>query len=151
MLVLTIAAMGRDLARAGGNVAALQFPVASLVSIALAGALFAAAIANIRRPEAHKRLMLVVMVVLLQAAVARLVVMPLVKGPPTLEVVIPTALVTDVLLLVAVMRDAIAMRRVHVAYLVAVPLTLAAQLLAVPFAASAAGMRFGAALVGMMG
>ncbi len=44
--------------------------VVSLITIALLSGLFAAAIANVSRPEVHKRLMVLVMVVLLQAAVA---------------------------------------------------------------------------------
>jgi hypothetical protein len=151
MFALTVVAMNQGLARAGGNVEALRFPVASLVSVALAGGLFAAAILNIRRPETHKRLMLLVMVVLVQAAVARLVVLPLMQGPPTLAVVIPTALATDLLLLAAVVHDLIVERRVHTAYLVGVPITLAAQLLAVPFASSIAGIGLGKALIGLTG
>jgi hypothetical protein len=151
MFALTLHGMGRDFTRAGGHAEALQFPVASLVSIPLAGALFAFAIGNIRRPEVHKRLMLMLMVVLVQAAVARLVVLPLVTGPPTPAVIIPTALVTDLLLLAALLRDWIVDRRVHVAYLVGAPLTVAAQLLAVPFGGSAAGIATGLALMGLMG
>lgn len=151
MFALTIVAMNQGLARAGGNVEALRFPVASLVSIALAGALFATAILNIRRPEIHKRLMLMVMVVLVQAAVARLVVLPLMQGPPTLAVVIPTALATDVLLLAAILHDVVVERRVHPVYLVGAPITLAAQLLAVPFAGSSAGIGLGKALIGLAG
>lgn len=151
MFALTLHGMGRDFSLAGNHVEALQLPVASLVSILLAGVLFAFAIANIRRPEAHKRLMLMLMVVLVQAAVARLVVLPLMKGPPTPAAIIPTALVTDLLLLAALLRDWIVDRRVHVAYLVGAPLTVAAQLLAAPFGGSTAGIAIGSALMGLMG
>lgn len=89
--------------------------------------------------------------VLVQAAVARLIVLPLMQGPPTLAVVVPTALATDILLLAAVLHDVVVERRVHTAYLVGAPITLAAQLLAVPFAGSSTGIGLGKALVGLTG
>lgn len=86
--------------------AALPIAVVSFVTIALASALFASAIANVGRPEVHKRLMVLVMVVLLQAAVARLVVQPLSPpGPPSVQTTVVSGVVTDLFIIVAMAHD----------------------------------------------
>ncbi|MEJ1964610.1 MAG: hypothetical protein WDO56_24900 [Gammaproteobacteria bacterium] len=139
----------------GAGEAVRQITVATFVSIGLMAGLFAAAIATVRRPETHKRLMVLVMVVLVQAAVARL---PLLfvsagpGGPPSLSATLYIGLVTDILILAAMAYDWRTRGRPHGAYVWGGLLILTVQVLVVPlFGSSAAGMSFAKALEGIMG
>jgi hypothetical protein len=135
--------------------AALVLPIlsVSLVTIALASALFAAAIANVHRPEVHKRLMLLVMVVLVQAAVARLVVLPFAPpGPPSLQTTVLTGLATDFVVVVALLHDWRTRGRPHHVYVWGGMLLLAIQVLGAPlFARSEAAVVTARALLAFLG
>lgn len=137
----------------GAGDAALPISVASFITIALMSGLFAAAIANVHRTETHKRLMVLVMVVLLQAAVARLVVLPLLPpGPPSLEATVLTAIVTDLFVVAAIIHDWRTLGRPHNVYIRGGLLLLAVQLVITPlFARSAAAMAFARSMRGLMG
>ena len=69
----------------------------------------ALAIAMVRRPEIHKRLMLLASISLLDAAVARwfltFLAPPGPPGPPPVPVTIPPAFVAYLLLVVAIVHD----------------------------------------------
>jgi integral membrane sensor domain MASE1 len=58
--------------RVGAGDAERRFSVVTFVSLALLAGLFALAVARVRRPDVHKRLMVLVMVVLVQPATARI-------------------------------------------------------------------------------
>lgn len=152
-LALTFRSIHVALARSGGQEASLQMPTATLISIALATAFFAAAIACTGRPATHKRLMVLLMAVLLQAAVARLVVLPLLGGggPPQVWTTLPTGLVTDVLIVAAIAWDWRLRGRPHRAYVIGGLAILAVQLLTAPVAASRAGIAVTAAFGRLMG
>ena len=141
--------------RLGIGAAGRQFSVTTFVSLALLAGLFAAAIANVRRPEIHKRLMLLVMVVVVQAGVSRLFAMlfatPGTIGPPPLTATIPTGLTTDILILVAVVHDWRTRGRPHAVYVYGGSIVLAVQLLLVPIGRSATWMSFANALQHLMG
>ena len=110
--------------------------VVSLITLALVGGLFAAAIANVSRPEVHKRLMVLVMVVLLQAAVARLVVLPLSPpGPPSLQTTIVTGIASDLLVVAAMVHDWRTRGRPHSVYVWGGLLLLVVQVLLGPLIA----------------
>ena len=110
--------------------------VVSFITIALVSGLFAAAIANVSRSEVHKRLMVLVIVVLLQAAVARSVVQPLSPpGPPSLQTTVMTGIVTDLLVVVAMVYDWRARGRVHGVYVWGGVLLLAVQVVLGPLVA----------------
>jgi hypothetical protein len=120
--------------------AALPINVVSLITIVLASALFAGAIANVSRPDVHKRLMVLVMVVLLQAAVARLVVLPLSPpGPPSLQTTVVTGVVTDVLVVAAMIYDGYTRGRPHNVYVWGGALLLFVQVLLGPALANSPG------------
>ncbi|HEU4604477.1 MAG TPA: hypothetical protein VFS24_21060 [Steroidobacteraceae bacterium] len=117
-LVLLIHSMrGAEALGVAVAAAALPITMVSFITIALASALFAAAIANVRRPAVHKRLMLLVMVVLVQAAIARLIVLPLSPtGPPSIQTTIATGVVADLLVAVAMFHDWRTLGRPHDVY-----------------------------------
>jgi hypothetical protein len=127
----------------------LIVPVTALGAFAI---LFAAAIANIKRPEWHKRLMLVATVSLLQAAVARVIFVIVTGGgpgarpglapPPPMPVTLVGGLITDLLILAGVVYDWRTRGRVHPAYLVGGAVVVGLQLLRLPLAPSHAWLAF---------
>ena len=137
----------------GMGEASLPISIASFITLALMCGLFAAAIANVQRPETHKRLMVLVMVVVLQAAVARLVVLPLFPpGPPSLAATIMTAIVTDTFVVAAILHDWRTLGRPHNVYIWGGLLLLTVQLVITPlFARSAAALAFARSMRGLMG
>jgi hypothetical protein len=122
----------------GASVAdsARPITIVSFITLALVSGLFAAAIANISRPDVHKRLMVLVMVVLLQAAVARLVVLPLSPpGPPSLQTTMVTGIVADLLVVAAMVHDWRTRGRPHSVYVWGLLLLLSVQVLLGPLIA----------------
>ena len=129
---------------AGFGDAALAFSAVSLTGIVLFAVLFGIAIANVKKPEIHKRLILVATVSILQAAVGRWFLLflapPLPPGgqaspPPVIVSVIP-ALVADLLIVAAMIHDARTRGSVHRVYWIAGGALLAVQLLRVPLSTS---------------
>lgn len=132
--------------RASDLDAARAFMIVPVSGIVLFAGLVAAAIANIERPEWHKRLMLVATISILQAAMARVFFLAttgggpglrpgLGKSPPVATTVGP-GLVVDLLILAAVAFDWRTRGRPHPAYLWAGGAVLAVQLLRAPLSAS---------------
>jgi len=102
----------RDLA-AGGDAFVLGQFVNILIEMLLFGALIAAAIVLRRDGETHKRLMLLATISALAPAWLRLRhLLPMVPNP-----FVTFSLIADSLLLIAVARDWIVLRRIHPAYL----------------------------------
>jgi hypothetical protein len=137
----------------GGGEMVRPIVLVSFISIALAIGLFAASIATVRQPETHKRLMVLVMVVLIQAAVARLVVAPFSPpGPPSLQSTMATALASDAFVVAAMLYDWRTRGRPHNVYIWGGLLLLVTQLLIAPlFASSTAGAAFARSIEGIMG
>lgn len=127
---------------AGFGDAARAFSIVSITAITLFAVLFAAAIANVRKPEVHKRLMLVATVSLLQAAVGRWFLLFLAPprpagmtgpmSPPPVFVTVMPGLVVDLLIVIAMIHDRRTTGRVHRVYWIAGACVLAVQLLRVP-------------------
>ena len=102
----------------------------------------AVAVFNVRRPDVHKRLLLVATVSTLQAAVGRWFVLLLAPrvapagggppAPPPLEVTIAPGLVVDLLIVAAMVHDRRTRGSVHPAYWVGGGAVLASQLLRIP-------------------
>jgi hypothetical protein len=95
------------------------------------------AIANVRRPEWHKRLMMVATVSLLEAAIARWFLTFLAPpdappGPPPVSVALLPALLGDLLIVTAIVFDWRSRGRPHPAYLTAGGALLAVQVLREP-------------------
>lgn len=116
------------------------FAIVPLSSILFFAVVVAFAIGNVRRPEWHKRLMLVATISILDAAVARwflvLLSPPGAVGPPSVGVDVPPALLTCVLLIVAIVRDWRVGGRPHPAYLVGLGALVAMKLIQIPLSAT---------------
>lgn len=102
----------RDLAAGGGDFALGQF-VNILIEMLLFGALVAAAVAMRRDGESHKRLLLLATISALAPAWLRF--RHLFPGVP--HPFVTFSIVADTLLLVAIVRDGLVLRRVHPVYL----------------------------------
>ena len=135
-LAVAIAGLERRLALGYGD-AARAFAIVPVTSAFLFGGLVAAAMANWRRPEWHKRLMLVATASLLQPAIARFFFMA--RGaveasarqsgpPPAVEFTMMPALIADLLIVAAIAYDWKARGRPHPAYLWGFGAVLAVQL-----------------------
>ena len=98
--------------------------------------------ANVRRPETHKRLMLLAGISLLDAAVARwfltFLAPPGPPGPPPVFVTIPPALVAYLLLVVAIVHDWRTRGRPHPVYVYGGIALLAVKLLNWPISTTSA-------------
>ncbi len=109
---------------------------------ALFGVFVVAAIAYVRRPEIHKRLMLLATITILPPAIARLFyavnvgmsagLRPGIAGPRTVESVLMTGLLADLLIVVAMAYDWRTRGRIHPAYLIGGGAIVAVQFLRAP-------------------
>lgn len=103
----------------------------------------AVAIANVGRPDVHKRLMLVATVSLLPPAIARLIALgagiPVAPGhPPPLVFSLLPSFVSDLPLIAAMIWDRRRNGRFHRTYLIAVACLVALQIIRVPLGATKA-------------
>ncbi|MBM4218571.1 MAG: hypothetical protein FJ171_02830 [Gammaproteobacteria bacterium] len=99
------------------------FLIVPVITILFFAAVMAVAIANRRRPEVHKRLIVLASVAILMAAVARLLRLALTKagpltGPPPIEFSALPSLATDLLIVAAIIHDWRTRGRPHPVYLV---------------------------------
>lgn len=124
--------------------AARHFSIVSLSALVMFAVFITLAIANVRRTDLHRRLMLLAMVPLMHAAMARLFMTAFApadaKGPPPVFVSVPPGLFVDLLIVAAIVFDWRTRGRPHPVYLAGGSILVAVQLLAVPIAASAGWM-----------
>jgi hypothetical protein len=155
MLVLGFATAIQSLAAAMGTPneeTVRRISVLSFTGIILFAVIVAVAIANVRRPETHKRLMLLATISILQAAIARLLftvafgfspgarpglasaeAFGLAPGAaPPVFAMIPGALVSDVLIVAMIVFDIRSRGRIHPATAIGGAVILAVQLLRGP-------------------
>jgi hypothetical protein len=113
------------------------FLIVPLTIIATFAVLFTLAIANIRRPEIHKRLMLLATISILNAPVARPLlswVWPL-SGPtdvPSVWINVPACWLSYLLIVAAMVYDWRTRGRVHTVYLIALPVLLLLAYIVIP-------------------
>jgi len=121
--------------------AARRFSAIALCSLPLLIGLFAAAIANVRRPELHKRFMYLLMTGLMIPALARICLVLIqpagATGPPPLFVLIPPTILSALLIVVAVVYERRRCGRVHPVYAYGGPTLVLATLAIVPFSGTA--------------
>jgi hypothetical protein len=121
-----------------------RFSIVALSALVVFAILFTLAIVNVRRPEIHKRLMLLAMIPLMQAATARvflaLFAPPGAAGPPPVFVAVPPGLCVDLLIVAAITYDWRTRGRPYRVYLIAGPVILAVQILCVPLSSTATWM-----------
>jgi hypothetical protein len=124
---------------AGQSDAAIAFSIVPLSGILFFAVVFVLAIAANRRPEVHKRLMLLADISILDAAVARwFPIPPGPVGPPPVTVSIPPALVAYLLLVVAIVFDWRTRGRPHPVYVYGGLALVAVKLLNWPISETAA-------------
>ncbi len=120
--------------------AARRFAAVTLCAWPLLVTVFTLAIVNIRRPQVHKRLMLLLMTGMMTPAIARVFVTLFAAGappgPPPAFVSLPPALVADLLLVAAMVHDWRTRGKPHSVYVIGGAVLLAQQVLTVPFAAT---------------
>jgi hypothetical protein len=140
---------------AGYGDAGRRFSAVAFCALPILIGLFSLAIANVSRPEIHKRLMFVLMAGCMTPALARvfltLFAPPGASGPPPPFVAIPPSLVADLLIVVAVIYDWRTRGRPHKAYIYGGLALLAEQLLSVPFSETQAWMSTARFLEGLAG
>lgn len=131
----SVASMKRA-AAVGQADAGIVFSIVPLSGILFFAVVFALAIAAVRRPETHKRLMLLAAISILDAAIARwfltFLAPPGPAGPPPVAVTIPPALVACLLLVVAIVHDWRTRGRPHQAYVIGGIALVAVKLLNLP-------------------
>jgi hypothetical protein len=132
----------RQTQAAGFGDAGLAFSVVPLSGIVFFAALFTLALVNVKRLDVHKRLILVATISLLQAAVGRVFLLALGGDPPTLAtsapppvfVTVVPGLVSDLLLVWAMLHDKRTLGRVHRVYWIAGAALLVLQVIRIPIA-----------------
>ena len=156
ILVGEMAVIKRD-AAAGMGDAARRFAAVTLCAWPLMVSLFALAIINVRRPQVHKRLMLLLMAAMMTPAIARVFLTMLAPpgaaagGPPPPFVSIPPGLVADLFIVVAIVFDWRTRGRPHPVYLYGGAAIVAQQVLTVLFATTPAWMRIAKAFESLAG
>ena len=112
---------------------ARQFTIVPLFALVLFVIYFALAIAKTKKPEVHKRLMLVAMVPLMHAAIFRIFKLlfapPGAVGPPPAGLSFAPGLVADLFIVAAMIRDWRAEGRVHRVYLISLPVLVLQEFL----------------------
>jgi len=136
--------------------AARRFSAVALCAWPLMAGFFAMDIANSRRPQVHKRWMMLLMIGMMTPAVARVFITLFAPpgaadSPPPPFVSIPPALVADLFLVVAIIRDWRTLGKPHPVYVYGGLILLAQQLLTVPFAATATWMQIATAFERLAG
>jgi len=144
ILVTQITVLNLDEARGMGD-ASRRFSAVTLIGVLLMIGLFASAIANIRKPEAHKRLMLVLMAGMMTPAIARVFLTFLAPpgaadGPPPPFVAVPPGIVATLLIVAAIIHDWRTRGRPHKAYVYGGLINVAELLLLVPISGTRAWM-----------
>ncbi|WP_291862265.1 hypothetical protein [Bradyrhizobium sp.] len=150
--LVAVNAMKRS-AAAGLTDEGIAFAIVPLSGILFFAVVFALAIAYVRRPEIHKRLMLLAGISLLDAAVARwfltLLAPPGPLGPPPVPVTIPPALVAYLLLVAAMVFDWRTRGRPHPVYVYGGIALVAVKLLNWPISTTSAWHSFAGGILAM--
>ncbi|MGJ4958264.1 hypothetical protein ACQR1H_21680 [Bradyrhizobium sp. HKCCYLRH2015] len=150
--LVAIEAMKRSAAMGQAN-EGIAFAIVPLSGIAFFAVVFTLAVVHLRRPETHKRLMLLAGISLLDAAVARwfltFLAPPGPLGPPPVFVTIPPAFVAYLLLVVAIIHDRRTFGRVHPVYIYGGLALIAVKLLNWPISVTSAWHAIGGSMLAM--
>jgi len=134
---------------------ALAFLIVPLSIIATFAVLFTLGVANIHRPELHKRLMLLTTISLLNAPVARPLlvwVWPVIPpAQPPVWINVPACWLSYLLILPALYYDWRTRGRPHPVYLIALPILLFVAWVVVPISETAAWHDFARGFLGLAG
>jgi hypothetical protein len=134
---------------------ARRFAIVSLSGLVLFAAFFTLAIVNVRKADSHKRYMLVAMVPLMQAAIARIFMTlfapPGAVGPPPVFVALPPGLMMDGLIIAGMVYDWRMRGRPHPIYIAGLAVNVAVQVLCIPLAGTAGWMSIARAVESLAG
>ena len=145
--------MMKQSAALGQTDAGIAFAIVPWSGILFFAIVFAIGIAMVRRPEVHKRLMLLAGISLLDAAVARwfltFLAPPGPPGPPPVAVTIAPALVAYLLLVAAMVHDWRSRGRPHAVYVIGGIVLVAVKLLNLPVSSTQAWHAFAGGILAM--
>jgi len=140
----------------GQTDAGIAFSIVPWSGILFFAVVFAIGIAMVRRPEVHKRLMLLAGISILDAAVARWFMTflappgpPGPPGPPPVAVTIPPAFVAYLLLVVAIVHDWRTRGRPHAVYVIGGLVLIAVKLLNLPISETHAWHTFAGGILAL--
>ncbi|MEA3151784.1 MAG: hypothetical protein QOD56_2723 [Gammaproteobacteria bacterium] len=142
---------------AGHGDSARRFSAVTICGLPLMAGLFGSAIANVRRPELHKRFMILLMAACMTPAIARVFLTFLAPagaagaGPPPPFVSLPPAFLADMFIVAAMVYDWRTRGRPHPVYVYGGLAVLAQQALTVPFAGTKIWMTIAIAIEGLAG
>lgn len=121
---------------AGHATRGISFSIIPITTVIFFAGTVAVAIANVRSPEVHKRLMVLASIVILMAAFARIIRMLMGRagdsGPPPVELTVLPAIATDLLIVAAMIHDWRTRGRPHPVYLIGGGLWLVVQMGRIP-------------------
>ena len=154
---LATAIYSMNIELAAGKEAARGFLVVPVVAIGLFAGFFVAAILNIRRPDVHKRLILLATISLLQAAMGRVAFLIVSGGAgpgarpglaplPPLALTVGPSLALELLIVAGAVYDWRTRGRPHPVWIVGAVVMTAAVLLRAPLAATPGWIAFADAL-----
>jgi len=130
----------KESAAIGMRAEGIAFAIVPLGSIAFFAVVFTLAIVNVRRPDFHKRLIVLASVSILDAAIARwfltFLAPPGTVGPPPVAATTPPAIVVFLLIVVAMIYDWRTRGRPHAVYAIGGTVYLLLKLLNLPLSAS---------------
>lgn len=151
----------RDGVAHGYGDAVLSFFILPFSGIAMFAGFFGAAVANIQRPEVHKRLVLLATIALLEAAMARVFFVIATGGgpgmrpglgpPPSVAMAVLPNLLLVALIAAGMIRDWRVRGRPHPVWMIGGAIYVAVVLLRVPFSATPAWLNFTGALTHIAG
>jgi hypothetical protein len=137
----------------GQTDAGIAFSIVPWSGILFFAVVFALGIALVRRPEVHKRLMLLAGISILDAAVARwfltFLAPPGPPGPPPVAVTIAPAFVAYLLLVVAIVHDWRTRGRPHAVYVIGGLALIAVKLLNLPISETHAWHAFAGGILAL--
>jgi hypothetical protein len=123
---------------AGHAEQARAFLIAPITNVLFFAVAVGVAAGHIRHPDTHKRLMVVATVAVLVPAVARVFLVAITGSttvvPPPIQVTLVPSMITNLLLVAAMVHDRRSHGRVHRVYWIGGGLLVAMQVLRVPFA-----------------
>ena len=159
-LAATVLSIKQGLASGYGD-RSLSFSIMPVSAIGLFAGFFICAIANIRNPEAHKRLMILATLSLLQAAMARVFfalivgvgpgLRPGIGPPPPLAIGIVPSLLLEIIIIVGMVHDWRTRGKPHRAWVIGAVVMTAVIALRVPIAGTSAWLGFANALTHVAG
>jgi hypothetical protein len=145
--------MMKQSAALGQTDAGIAFSIVPWSGILFFAVTFAIGVAMVRRPEVHKRLMLLAGISILDAAVARwfltFLAPPGPPGPPPVVVTIPPAFVAYLLLVVALVHDWRTRGRPHAVYVIGGIVLIAVKLLNLPISETHAWHAFAGGILAL--